>query len=62
MLRRVACRLRTMSHQALRTRIHKIRRADKLESFVRVLEASGEEELAEEARQALRALCRNPTL
>ncbi|EFN52271.1 expressed protein [Chlorella variabilis] len=49
-------RVRSMSDRALQTRIWKIRRADKLHSFIKVLEACGKEELAAEAQQALEAM------
>ncbi|KAL6785202.1 hypothetical protein ACKKBG_A02860 [Auxenochlorella protothecoides x Auxenochlorella symbiontica] len=46
-------RFRTMSHAALQKRIWKIRRPEKLRSFINVLEGFQEAELAEEARLAL---------
>ncbi|GAB4821289.1 hypothetical protein N2152v2_008335 [Parachlorella kessleri] len=55
-------RVLTMSDRALQTRIWKIRRIDKLQSFVKVLEAHGKTELAAEATQALHDLGTSPTL
>ena len=45
-----------MSRDALWRRIYAIKRADKMGSFVRVLEAVGEQALAAEARQVLAAI------
>lgn len=50
------CRLSTMSDAALHTRINRITNTAKMEDFVRLLEDSGRDELAEAARSALDAL------
>ncbi|KAI3432402.1 hypothetical protein D9Q98_003958 [Chlorella vulgaris] len=49
-------RVHSMSDKALKTRIHRIQRVDKLISFIKVLDAVHKPELVEEARQALAAL------
>ncbi|KAL4447712.1 hypothetical protein ABPG75_004931 [Micractinium tetrahymenae] len=50
-------RIRSMSEKALRTRIWRIQRVDKLRSFIQMLDACSMAELAAEARRALRQMC-----
>ncbi|CAL8470667.1 g10209 [Coccomyxa elongata] len=52
-------RINTMSEAALRRRIYKIQRSDKLQSFVEILRMKGLLELAEEALEALHSLQRH---
>ncbi|KAL4424400.1 hypothetical protein ABPG77_005643 [Micractinium sp. CCAP 211/92] len=54
-------RIRSMSEKALRTRIWRIQRVDKLRSFIQMLEACGMAALAAEARRALRQMCGAPS-
>lgn len=49
-------RLATMSEEALRRRIWKIRKPNKLASFIKVLRGSDHEQLAAEAEEALQQL------
>mmetsp|Transcript_58142 Transcript_58142/g.185032 ORF Transcript_58142/g.185032 Transcript_58142/m.185032 type:complete len:93 (-) Transcript_58142:45-323(-) len=49
-------RIRTMSEDALRRRVWKIKRVDKLESFHRIMVVMGNDDLREEAEKALREI------